>query len=181
MLQKWQTLRSELVFDHYWYKVRRDEVKLPDGRVLDDYFVSVRPEVAVIFPVTPDNEVILVRQYKHAAGEILLEIPGGICNPGENPEKAARRELLEETGYQASKITRLATLHDDPTKNNNHFHLFLAEGVRQVQGQQLDHTEHIEVEKIPLGEITQKIVHGEIRVANSIAITFLALAKLGLR
>ena len=127
--QPWKTLRTEMVLDLRWYKVRREEVQLPDGRILDDYYVSVRPEVALVFPVTPAGEVIMVRQYKHGAREILLELPGGVCDPGEPPEASARRELLEETGYAAGRLTHLATLHDDPTKNTNRFHLFLAEGV----------------------------------------------------
>lgn len=177
-LEKWKTLRSELVFNHQWYQVRRDEVQLPDGRILDDYFVSVRPEVALVFPVTADNQVVMVRQYKHGADEILLEFPGGVCNVHESPEKAARRELLEETGYEVGRLTYLATLHDDPTKNTNHFHLFLAQDAHLVQAQALDQTENIQVETVPLEQVKNKILQGEIRVANSIAVAFLALERL---
>ena len=177
--QKWKTLRTEMVLDHRWYKVRREEVQLPDGRVLDDYYVSVRPEVALVFPVTAAGEVIMVRQYKHGAREVLLELPGGVCDPDEPPEEAARRELLEETGYAAGRLTHLATLHDDPTKNTNRFHLFLAEGVQPVGAQSLDDTENIRVERVLLGEMKKKVLNGEIKVANSVAITFLALEKLG--
>ncbi len=177
--QKWKTLRTEMVLDLRWYKVRREEVQLPDGRVLDDYYVSVRPEVALVFPVTAAGEVIMVRQYKHGAREVLLELPGGVCDANEPPETAARRELLEETGYEAASLTHLATLHDDPTKNTNRFHLFLAEGVQPVGEQSLDVTENIRVERVPLGEMKNKVLNGEIKVANSVAITFLALEKLG--
>ncbi|MBD0256501.1 MAG: NUDIX hydrolase [Cytophagales bacterium] len=177
--QPWKTLRTEMVLDLRWYKVRREEVQLPDGRILDDYYVSVRPEVALVFPVTAEGEVIMVRQYKHGAREILLELPGGVCDADEPPEEAARRELLEETGYAATRLTHLATLHDDPTKNTNRFHLFLAEGAHPVREQALDETENIRVERVPLGEMKRKVLAGEITVANSVAITFLALEKLG--
>jgi len=180
-LQKWKTLRSEMVLDHRWYKVRREAVQLPDGRVLDDYFVSVRPEVALVFPLTAEGEVIMVRQYKHGAREILLELPGGVCDENELPEAAARRELLEETGYEAGRLTHLATLHDDPTKNTNRFHLFLAEEVRPAREQSLDVTENIRVERVPLRDLKSKVLNGEIRVANSVAIIFLALEKLSRR
>ncbi len=180
-LQKWKTLRTEMVLDHRWYKVRREEVQLPDGSILDDYFVSVRPEIALVFPVTAGGEVIMVRQYKHGAREILLELPGGICDPGEDPENSARRELLEETGYEAGKLTYLATMHDDPTKNTNRFHFFLAENVRPVRDQSLDVTENIQVERVPLNQLKSKVLNGEVRVANSVAITFLALERLGSR
>jgi len=177
--QKWKTLRTEMVLDHRWYKVRREEVQLPDGRVLDDYYVSVRPEVALVFPVTAAGEVVMVRQYKHGAREVLLELPGGVCDADEPPEAAARRELLEETGYGAGALTHLITLHDDPTKNTNRFHLFLAEGVQPVREQSLDDTENIQVERVPLGEVKAMALRGEIKVANSLALTFLALERLG--
>jgi 8-oxo-dGTP pyrophosphatase MutT (NUDIX family) len=177
-LQKWKTLRTEMVLDHRWYKVRREAVQLPNGSILDDYFVSVRPEVALVFPVTAEGEVITVRQYKHGAREILLELPGGVCDLGEPPETAARRELLEETGYEAGRLTHLATLHDDPTKNTNRFHLFLAQDVRLVREQALDVTENIRVERVPLREMKNKVLNREIQVANSVAVTFLALEKL---
>ncbi len=168
-----------MVLDHRWYKVRREEVQLPNGRVLNDYYVSVRPEVVLVFPVTSENEVILVRQYKHGAREVLLELPGGIVDDTDaSVEAAAQRELLEETGYQSAHWTKLAVIYDDPTKNTNQFHLFLAMQAYQTQGQKLDHTEDINVEKVPLADVLAKALQGEIQVANSLAIILLALEKL---
>ncbi|GAB3819959.1 hypothetical protein GCM10028895_19120 [Pontibacter rugosus] len=82
--QPWKILKSEMVFDEKWYKLRRDEVELPNGHTLDDYYVSVRPNVALTFPLTEDNHVIFVRQYKHAAGGIFIELPGGVIDEGED-------------------------------------------------------------------------------------------------
>jgi 8-oxo-dGTP pyrophosphatase MutT (NUDIX family) len=178
-LQKWQILKSSLVFDHKWYKLRRDEVRLPNGAYLDDYFVSVRAEVAIVFPVTSAGEVIMVRQYKHGAQEILLEFPGGVFNSDKEPaETAAMRELREETGYTSAQITRLSTVFDNPTKDTNRIHFFLAEGVEKVYDQHLDSTEDIVIEKVKLHEIPHKVQQGEICVAGSIAISFLALQHL---
>jgi len=178
-IQKWKTLRSEMVLDHRWYKVRREEVQLPDGQILDDYYLSVRPDVVLIFPVTPDNQVIMVRQYKHGAGEVLLELPGGVVDQtDESYEAAARRELLEETGYASDQWTKLAVIYDDPTKNTNHFHLYLALNAYPTSAQKLDETENILVEKIRLAQVKAKALTGEITVANSLAIILLALEKL---
>ncbi len=152
---------------------------MPTGEVIDDYFVSVRPDVAVVFPVTPEKEVIFVRQYKHGIQEILLELPGGAFNSAqEPPEEAARREMREETGYMADRLTPLAVTCDNPTKDTNRIHLFLAENAQKVYEQELDTTENIEVVKIPLDQIIPMIMNGEIKVAGSIAISFLALEKL---
>lgn len=178
-IEKWKVLKSELVFNHKWYKLRKDEVQLPDGTVLDDYFVSVRPEVAVVFPVTAAKEVIFVRQYKHGIQEVVLELPGGVFDTTDKTaEEAARRELLEETGYTADKLVHLATVFDNPTKDTNRIHMFLAENAAKVAEQHLDPTENIRVETVPLAEVTNKILTGEICVSGSLAITFLALLAL---
>jgi len=127
-LTKWKLLRSHFVLKNKWCQVRQDEIELPNGQIIDDFFVNVRPNIALIFATTEQQELVLVRQYRHGAGEILLELPAGSFNPAEESGKsAAARELAEETGYVAEEILELATLYDNPLKDTNSIYLGLAE------------------------------------------------------
>ena len=175
----WKVLKSELVFNEKWYTLRRDEVELPNGKVIEDYYVSVRPDVVLTFPVTDDGDVIFVRQYKHAGEGIFMELPGGVIDAHEdNPEDAARREMLEETGYTSDDMELLAEVIDNPTKDTNKIYFYLARNVRKVAEQDLDETENIDVLKVPVSEVEGMVMRGEICVSGSVALCLLALRKL---
>lgn len=175
-LKKWRILQSKIVFNNQWCKVRQDEIELPSGKVIDDYFLTIRPEVALVLPITSKREIVLVRQYRHGAGEILLELPAGTFNPHrESPQAAAMRELREETGYHTEKVTPLSILYDNPVKDTNKIHLFIAEDVSRVGQQELDVTEEIDVVLIPVEAVMEKITTGEICVAGTVAAIFAGL------
>ncbi|NEP15522.1 MAG: NUDIX hydrolase [Leptolyngbya sp. SIO4C1] len=177
----WKILRSRLAFDHRWYKVRQDCVQLPDGQVVEDYFVSVRPDVALVLPVTPQQEIVFVRQYRHGAQQVLLELPAGTFDPAqEAADTAALRELQEETGYSAAGLIPLATLYDNPVKETNRIHLFLAKDAQPVGQQQLDLTEDIELVRVPLATVSRRIQAGELQVAGTLAAVYLGLSYLGM-
>ena len=179
--QSWEILSSRLAFDHHWYKVRQDVVRLPNGHVVDDYFVSVRPDIALILPVTADGEVVFIRQYRHGAQTVLLELPAGTFDPAqEAPAIAAQRELEEETGYTAPKLDFLSTLYDNPVKETNRIHLFLAADAYLAGEQALDDTEEIEVVLIPIPDISKQIAAGNIQVAGTLAALYLGLNRLQL-
>ncbi|MDZ7958341.1 MAG: NUDIX hydrolase [Aulosira sp. DedQUE10] len=181
-LKKWKILTSIMVLDHPWCKVRQDEIELPNGKIIDDYFVNLKPEVALILPITSNQEIVFVRQYRHAVGEFFIELPAGSFDPAqESAEVAAVRELAEETGYITQEVRKIATLYDKPSKDTNQIHLFLAENVIRAREQKLDITEEIEVVLIPIASVLEKITQGEIPVAGSVAALFLGLnfLKLG--
>jgi 8-oxo-dGTP pyrophosphatase MutT (NUDIX family) len=177
-LKKWKIKKSEIVFNHKWYKLRQDEVELPNGRIVDDYFVSVRPNVVVIFAVTPSEEVVLVKQYKHGIQEIVVELPGGVVDEEENFEVAAKRELLEETGYSVDSLKLIASLYDNPTKDTNKINLYLGVNAIKTSEQDLDENEEIEVSTEKLSNLKAKILNGEIKVSGSVAAILLALTYL---
>jgi ADP-ribose pyrophosphatase len=136
----------------------RETLEMPDGYVLDWYFVDCPPSVMVV-PVTADGRVILVRQYRHNLHGYGLELPAGNVSKGEQPEKAARRELEEETGYvlgDGAELVSLGSFYSLPSETNKYTHVFLAQPVVSVGEPVLD----TEIEKyfdmsvleMPLGE-----------------------------
>ena len=181
MILPWTLLSSEMAFDHRWYQLRRDTVKLPDGRVVDDYFVSQRPSVAIAVPLTTENKFILVRQYKHGVQAITLEFPAGTFR-SESPEMAAARELAEETGYSPDSMMDLGTCFDDATKNSNLVHIFLASGCVLTGKQRLDELEAasgVEVLLMSLQEVIKALDDGEIKSMSSVAAGYKALRRIG--
>ena len=181
-LSKWKILNSKMVINNQWCKVRQDEVELPSGQIIDDFFVNIRPDIAVILPITQQKEIVFVRQYRHAVGEILLELPAGAFHPEEEDGAvAAARELEEETGYVAEQLIQLTTLYDNPPKDTNTIHLFLAENVHQSSKQMLDVTEDIEVVLIPVSEVMETIAQRKVCVSGTIAAIFLGLNFLSRR
>lgn len=177
-IEKWKTLKTDIVIDNKWCKVNKDTVELPSGKIIDDYYLNIRPEVAVIFPLTHDNNVVMVRQYKHGAHAILMEFPGGVIDGQESPLIAAQRELREETGYSASRMEELGFVYDNPTKDTNKIFFFLAHDAEKTYDIAFDVTEDIETVEIPLTEIPHLIKTQKINVAGSIALYYIALTAL---
>ncbi len=179
-IAKWKQLDSRFILNHQWCKVRQDKIELPNGVIIDDFFVNIRPDVALVLALTPNQEIVFVDQYRHGIGEVLLELPGGTFDPvKENAEKAAIRELTEETGYVAESLVKLTTLYDNPVKDTNSIHLFFASNVRPLTVPQLDITEEINIVLVPVSEVMQYIKQGKICVAGTVAALFLGLKQLG--
>ncbi len=175
-LKKWKILNSQWVIDNQWCKVRQDTIKLPNGRLIAEYFVNIRPEVVLILPITPAQEIVFVRQYRHGVAEILLELPAGTFDRTiEDSFEAAQRELEEETGYRVDCLIDLATIYDNPVKDNNKINIFLGINARKTTVQNLDITEEIEVVLIPKKEVINRIISGDICVAGTIAAIFMGL------
>jgi 8-oxo-dGTP pyrophosphatase MutT (NUDIX family) len=126
----WKVLTREYLSRKFWYTVRVDRVELPTGAVIPEYWVNEYVPWVNVVAVTTDDKVLLIRQYRHGIGQVNFEIPAGTTDPGETSlEEAAKRELLEETGYGGGRWSPLITLSANPALQDNLTHTFLAEGV----------------------------------------------------
>lgn len=153
---------------------------MPDGTLIPDYYVLEYPDWVNVIALTEDKQVILVRQYRHAAGEEILEIPGGVIEKDESPEQAARRELLEETGYEFTSLEFLAELYANPSTATNKTHCFLATGGIKTSNQKLDRGEEIIVELVNLAELKELVLNNKLGQALHTSGVFYALVRLGL-
>jgi len=175
---KWKTLLTSYISQHQYFTARQDRCEMPDGQIVDPYFVVELPESVCAMAITENNEVLLAKQYRHPIKETLLEIPGGFIDEGENVETAIERELLEETGYAFTKFEYLGKVAANPGALNNYTHLFLARGGKKVSTQSLDYNEEIEVLKVPLAEMRRMLQQNEIIQALHLACVFYAFQKL---
>jgi ADP-ribose pyrophosphatase len=142
----WKLLSSEYLYRDNWFTARRDRCERPDGQIVDPYYVLEYPDWVTAVALTAEGQVIMIRQYRHALGETILEIPGGCIDATDtDPEMAIRRELLEETGYAFEQVGYMGKVSPNPSTNTNIMHMFLATGGKKVAGQNLDANEEIEV------------------------------------
>jgi ADP-ribose pyrophosphatase len=162
-IEKWKTLKSEYMYRETWFTVRKDTCETVEGKIISPYYVYEFPTWVTILPITEEGKVIMVKQYRHAIGEIILEIPGGCVDDTDNNlEEAAGRELIEETGYNYSSIKYVGRISPNPSTNTNWMHMFLARGCKLVQELKLDHNEEIEVELISLRELKELVKENKI-------------------
>ena len=154
-------LHSELIFDGKVLHLYRDDILLPDGNTGYREYCKHVGAVCIV-PLTDEDEVICVRQYRYAHRKMVLEIPAGKLDaPDEDPTKAALRELREETGAICQKLTYLGPLYTTPALIDEVIHMYMAEGLTFGQTD-LDEDEFIEVERIPLNELVDRICRGEV-------------------
>lgn len=145
------------------FEVRRDRSLSPRTGREHDFFVLEAVDWVNVVPVTPDGQVVLIRQYRHGVEDFTLEVPGGMVDPGDaSPAAAARREMREETGFEADELLPLGWTHPNPAIQGNRCFSFLAQGARRVAATQFDTTEETEVVLVPLAEIPGLIARGVI-------------------
>jgi len=164
---RWRTHGCEYLYESPWCSFRVDGVRLPDGARIE-YGVLESAGFAAAVPVTESGSVVLVRQWRQPIEAFTLELPGGGVEGGEDPRETVRRELLEETGYQAENISHLATLHTSPGRATEVCHLFQCRAVRAISGPRPEPTEFISVVEVPLDEAVGRAMSGEITAATTV-------------
>ena len=172
-LTPWKILESR----HPFPKFRMDSCELPSGKPYKAYVFEFDSWANVV-ALTKNNEVVLVKQYRHGVQEVLLELPGGVVDDGENPLEGAKRELMEETGYSAGNIIEVGRIFPNPAIQQNTLYCYLATDVELTGEQHLDDAEEIEVQLIPLDELVEMAAQGKFLHALNVAVLFQALAHL---
>jgi len=174
MVEKWNRVDSRGVADYRIFQVRQDTSRSPLTGRLSDFWVLEMAQWVNIIPLTPAGKVVLIRQYRHGIQEVCLEIPGGIAEEKDGPPAvAARRELIEETGYEVEKVIPIGRVSPNPAIQNNQCHSFLGLGAYPAGKQQLEGTEDISLEEVGLEEIPGLIVSGQIKHALVIVAFYL--------
>lgn len=168
--EAWITLETQYLYRKPWLTMRQDTVQLPNGRVIDDYYIWEYPPWVNVLAVTRERQFVLIRQYRHGIGSVCYELPAGVHDKdGESLLESAKRELLEETGYGGGSWRPLLELSANPALQNNITSTWLAEGVELVGKQQLDATEEISVHLISLDELQTIALDGSMLQALHVA------------
>jgi len=170
-----RVVKSERVFEGKLLRIDREEIELPHGKhaVLE----TIRhPGAAAVLPFLPDGRVVLIRQYRHAAGGFIVEVPAGKLDPGEQPERCARREVEEETGWRAGELVPLGSILTTPGFTDEVIWLFEAHAL--VRGRQaLEADEVLDTLEVPFEEAVAMVRCGAITDAKSVASILLAFAR----
>ncbi len=160
----WKVLSESVLLDRKWLRVRQQRVLLPNGHVIDEFHLLDGASWAAVLPITDDGQVVLVEQYRHGLGRPSLELPAGVIEPGEPPESAARRELLEETGWAASgELELLMDISPEPARHTYRAWLFAARGVHYQRAAEPERSEQLTVRLVPGRELVEMACRGEVQ------------------
>jgi 8-oxo-dGTP pyrophosphatase MutT (NUDIX family) len=172
-LKSWKILESNYARPRY----RFDQIELNNGNTFEAVALEFRSWASVL-ALTKNQEVVLVKQFRHAAQAVVWEFPGGVVDDGETPLEGARRELAEETGYAASNLIEVGKFYPNPALQTNFMYAYLAFDAEKTGIQNLDDAEDIEVHLVPLDELLAMTKRGEFDNGLQVAVLFHALAYL---
>ncbi len=178
-IEKWEVIGSKYLIDRKpWLTIREDKLRMPNGSIMESYYVYEYPDWVNTIAITKDGEYLMVQQYRHAIGEINYELCAGVCDDeDDSPMISAQRELLEETGYAGGEWSHWMTNTANPGTHQNKTHCYLAVGVEKVADQSLDKTEDIAVHLMSRADIVALLESDAIRQSLHAAALWKYIAK----
>lgn len=169
-IKKWTVLSSEYIAREPWFTVRKEKVQLPNGSIIPSYYVMEYPAWINVIAITKEGKMIMERQYRHGLAEVDYELCAGVVDPTDaTPMDAAKRELLEETGYGNGEWEQLMVTCVNPGTHTNLTYCFLATGVEKVMERHLEPTEDIAVELLSPEEVKTLLEKDRIMQALHVA------------
>ena len=173
--EPWKILDQKMLFAaRPWLEVWQERVRLPNGRIVPDYYKLVVPDVAVVVAVTSEEKVLALRQYKHGVGGTVWELPAGFCNENEPLLDCGRRELLEETGCEAKRWINLGNYVRDANRGGGSVSVFLALDAEKVAEPGSDDLEEYQVHYLTMPELLRLIRNQEVQAVGIVAAILLA-------
>lgn len=157
-----------------WFEVWREQVRLPDGRIIPDYYKLVVRDAAAVVTVTAHGEILVLRQYKHGLGETVWGLPAGFCNDNESALACAQRELFEETGFRAEQWIGLGNYVRDANRGGASVHIFLALNAQQVAEPSNHDLEECQVHCLKMADLLRLIRNQQVKPLGAIAAILLA-------
>ena len=170
--KRWTVVETEFLQDCRVFSVSRLHSRSPHTGRSHSFFCIDSPDWVNVVPITPDGEVVMVRQYRHGSAQITLETPGGLIDPGEQPVVAAARELLEETGYRARELSPLGEISPNPALFRNRLHAFIARDVVRVAPVRNGSTEETVVELVGRDRLRALLHEGVVDHALVMAVLY---------
>lgn len=176
--RKWKVITSEYIARQPWFTVRHECVELPNGIRVPDYYILEYPDWVNVIAITGSGQFVFISQYRHGLGETNYEIVAGVSEPTDHSMlDAAKRELLEETGYGNGTWSELMVVSANPATQNNLTHCFLATDVELTAQQHLDASEDIKIHLLTLDEVRLLLETGEIKQSLMAAPLWRYMAK----
>lgn len=174
----WKVIGSEYLVKNDYLRLKRDRCLLPNGHICDEYYVVEKNDGVLVFATTKKKKILVISQYKHGGGEVIIEIPAGRVEENEDFMDAGKRELLEETGYSADKFEYLGFLKFDASSTKGICHVLYCKDAKKTGPQHLEKTEDITVHEVSRKELYGMLMKGTVNVGIIVGAMFLGLERM---